>query len=148
MTHRVEGSRFRLITIEGEVMNKKHVIGYPVAVILAMTIGAAGASGSSTAPVAAKPVPAVTVTVPGPAPAPVVKTVNKTPNSCIEALDLADTGFALAGEALTAASKGFTAVSKGDLAGLQAASEDMTTTSDKIDPAPYNAAKAECRATS
>ena len=51
-------------------MNKKHVIGYPVAVILAMTIGAAGASGSSTAPVAAESVPAVTVTVTSPAPKP------------------------------------------------------------------------------
>jgi len=48
-------------------MNKKHLIGYPVTAILAMTIGAAGASGSSTAPVAAGTLPAVTVTVPGPA---------------------------------------------------------------------------------
>jgi hypothetical protein len=47
-------------------MNKKHLIGYPVAVILAMTIGAAGASGSSTATVAAQSVPTVTATVAGP----------------------------------------------------------------------------------
>jgi hypothetical protein len=47
-------------------MNKKHVIGYTVTALLALTIGAAGASGSSTAPVAAKSVPAATVTVSGP----------------------------------------------------------------------------------
>ncbi len=48
-------------------MNKKHVIGYTVTALLALTIGAAGASGSSTPTiVAAKPLPAVTVTVPGP----------------------------------------------------------------------------------
>jgi len=47
-------------------MNKKHVIGYPVAVILAMTIGAAGASGSSTATVASLATPTTTVTVAGP----------------------------------------------------------------------------------
>jgi hypothetical protein len=47
-------------------MHKKHLIGYPVTAILAMTIGAAGASSSSTAPVAAESVPATTVTVSGP----------------------------------------------------------------------------------
>jgi hypothetical protein len=76
-------------------MNKKHVIGYPVAVILALTIGAAGASGSSTATVASLATPTTTVTVAGPvitetvagpettvvaeapAPAPVVSTCDK-----------------------------------------------------------------------
>jgi hypothetical protein len=62
-------------------MNKKHLIGYPVAVILALTIGAAGASGSSTATTAAESVPAVTVT--GPAPAP----VTQAPAECGTAID-------------------------------------------------------------
>jgi len=72
-------------------MSKKHLIGYPVAIILALTIGAAGASGSSTATHTATPV--VTVTVPGPAPAPVIQTVTKTvtqaPAECGTALDFA-----------------------------------------------------------
>ena len=129
-------------------MHKKHVIGYTVTALLALTIGAAGASGSGTATTAAESAPAVTVTVPGPAPAPVIKTVTKTPISCLEALDLADAGFTLAGEALGAAGKGFTAISEGDVDAVLAASKEMTTASDKIDPAPYQAAKAECRATS
>ena len=64
-------------------MNKKHLIGYPAAVILAMTIGAAGASGSSNATA-----PVSTVTVAGPAPAPVTKTVTQAPAECGTALDL------------------------------------------------------------
>lgn len=57
-------------------MNKRHLIGYPVAVILALTIGAAGVGGST--PVAATPAPAVTVT----------KTVAQAPAECGTVLDL------------------------------------------------------------
>jgi hypothetical protein len=64
-------------------MNKRHLIGYPVAVILALTIGAAGAAGSSTATDAAAPAPTVTVT--GPAP----ETVTQAPAECGTALDFA-----------------------------------------------------------
>jgi hypothetical protein len=60
-------------------MDKKHLIGYPVATILALAIGAAGASGSSTTTDVAPPAP-VTKTV----------TVTKTqaPAECGTALDL------------------------------------------------------------
>jgi hypothetical protein len=61
-------------------MNKKHVIGYTVTALLAMTIGAAGAAGSSAAP-------ASVVTVTAPAPEPV--TVTQAPAECGTALDFA-----------------------------------------------------------
>jgi len=67
-------------------MTKRHLIGYPVAIILALTIGAAGAAGSSTAPVAT---PAQIVTVTAPAPDPVTVTVAQAPAECGTALDLA-----------------------------------------------------------
>ena len=62
-------------------MNKKHVIGYTVTALLAMTIGAAGAAGSSAAP-------ASVVTVTAPAPVAVTKTVTQAPAECGTALDL------------------------------------------------------------
>jgi hypothetical protein len=60
-------------------MNKRHLIGYPVAVILALTIGAAGAAGSSTTPT---PTPAAETKT-------VTQTVTQAPAECGTALDFA-----------------------------------------------------------
>ena len=126
-------------------MNKKHLIGYPVAVILAMTIGAAGASGSSNAAA-----PVSTVTVAGPAPAPVVKTVASAPAECGTALDFAaqfmtaiSTEHTAMGAAFTKAGKDgdITAMASAVTAAVTAANDTITTIT-----TPMTAAAQVCRA--
>jgi len=126
-------------------MNKKHLIGYPVAVILAMTIGAAGASGSSTATTAAESVPAITVTA-----APVVKTVTQAPTECGTALDFAaqfmtaiSTEHTAMGAAFTKAGKDgdITAMASAITAAVTAANDTTTTIT-----TPMTAAAQVCRA--
>ena len=117
-------------------MNKRHLIGYPVAVILALTIGAAGAAGSTTTPAAE------TKTV--------TQTVTQAPAECGTALDLAS-------EFATAVSKEHAAMSAaaaqagqdGDIAtmltGITAAMATMTDTINTISQ-PIAAAAQVCRA--
>jgi hypothetical protein len=124
-------------------MNKKHLIGYPVAVILAMTIGAAGATGSSNAAA-----PVSTVTVAGPAPAPV--TVTQAPAECGTALDFAaqfmtaiSTEHTAMGAAFTKAGKDgdVTAMASAVTAAVTAANDTITTIT-----TPMTAAAQVCRA--
>jgi hypothetical protein len=82
-----------------------------------------------------------------PEPSTVTKTEAVAPQSCLDALDLADEGFTYAGEAMGAASDGFDAASRFDIAGLKAASGRITAAGDKIQgiTGAYQAAKADCR---
>jgi hypothetical protein len=80
-------------------------------------------------------------------PEPTTTTVAVAPQSCLDALDLADQGFTYAGEAMGAASDGFDAASRFDIAGLKDASARITAAGGKIEgiTADYQAAKADCR---
>jgi hypothetical protein len=126
-------------------MNKKHLLGYLATAVIALTIGAAGASGSTAAAEVPTPTPTATVTVPGPTE---TVTVEKTPASCLTALDLADKGFGFASEGFSAASDALTAVSNMDVAGIEDANVKLGDTAASFGTlAPeYAAAKAECRA--
>lgn len=96
------------------------------------------ATYASTHPVVA-PTPAPTVTVTAPAkPAPTVTTtttvtVPNVPQSCLDALDNADTGFTYAGQIMTAASRL-------DAESMNALTEKLT----ELAPT-YNANKTACR---
>jgi len=131
-------------------MNKKHLIGYPVTAILALTIGAAGASGSSTAPVAAESVPAVTVTVTGPAPAPVTKTVTRAPTECGTALDFAAQFMTAIGTEHTSMSAAFNKAGQdGDITAMATAVTSAVTTANDVTTAistPMTVAAKVCRA--
>jgi len=80
-------------------------------------------------------------------PEPTTTTVAVAPQSCLDALDLADRGFSYAGDAMGAASDGFDAVSRFDLAGVKDASTRISAAGDQIQSitADYQAAKADCR---
>jgi hypothetical protein len=106
-----------------------------IAAVAGLLVGAGiGASAKEVAPAT----PAETVTL----------TEEVTPPACLEALDLADQGFTYAGEAMGAASDGFEAGSRFDIAGIEAATERISQAGDKIEAitADYQAAKAACRA--
>jgi hypothetical protein len=81
--------------------------------------------------------------VPGPE-----RVVEKSPKSCLLALDLADTGFGYSQDAMTIVAAAFEAISNGDVEGLTTETGKLKGVSDKFTVlAPkYNAAKAECRA--
>jgi len=87
--------------------------------------------------------PGATKTVQGP-----TKTV--VPQSCLDALDMADSGFGLAADAMGIVSDAFTAISEFDMDGVERASAKLSeTTSGFTDLSPkYNAAKEQCRAAS
>lgn len=128
-------------------MNKKHVIGYAATAVIALGIG--GAGNSTAAPVTVPgPERVVTKTVQGPERV-VTKTVTKSSPKCIEALDLADEGFTIASQSMSAAGEGFTAAGNLDVAGINAAKVKIEATGGELgDLAPsYNMAKAACRAT-
>ena len=125
-------------------MNKKHLIGYPVAVILALTIGAAGATGSSNA---AAPDPTVTVTA-----APVTKTVTVTqaPAECGTAIGGAAKFMTAVGAEHGAMGAAFTkAGSTGDVVTMTAEITAAVNTLDaemKADSPAMIAAAQVCRA--
>ncbi len=96
----------------------------------------------------------VEVQVPGPervveVPGPTV-TVERAPDACLRALELADRGFLLAEEGFGYAADGFRAISEYDVDGMRDAAAGMNETAAEIRAlAPqYNAAKDECRAAS
>jgi hypothetical protein len=106
--------------------------------VIAAVIGLLIGAGIGVAGQKAEPATAETVTV----------TEEITPPACLEALELADQGFTYAGEAMGAASDGFEAGSRFDIAGIEAATERISQAGDKIEAitADYQAAKAACRA--
>jgi len=132
---------------KGQVMNKK-VTTIVIAGAFLVGGGFGSASSQATPVKTAAPV-TVTKTVQGPERV-VTKTVTKTvtPQSCLDALDMADKGFGYGAAAISAASDGFKAVSTLDVPGMTAATTRMTTAGDSLGAlAPdYNAAKAACRA--
>jgi len=73
--------------------------------------------------------------------------VEVAPQSCLDALDLADRGFTYSAEAMDAAAEGFDAASRFDVAGLNTAAARISAAGDKIQgiTADYLAAKADCR---
>jgi hypothetical protein len=105
------------------------------AVVIAATVGALIGIGAGAA------------TRPEPSTVTRTEAVEVAPQSCLDALDLADEGFTYAGEAMGAASDGFDAASRFDVDGLNAASDRITAAGDKIQgiTAAYQAAKADCR---
>jgi hypothetical protein len=84
-----------------------------------------------------------------PEPNTVTKTeiVEVAPQSCLDAIDLADEGFTYSAEAMDAAADGFGAASRFDVAGLNAASDRISAAGGKIQgiTADYQTAKADCR---
>lgn len=83
--------------------------------------------------------------VASPSPSPVA--VPTTPQSCLEALDYADRGFALAGDAFVIVSDAFQAIGNGDAAELDRQTTKLGNVAGPFNAlAPkYNAAKAKCR---
>jgi len=114
----------------------------PLAVLVVLPFVLVACGGSNEAP-ETKTVPGPTKTVTNT----VEKEVEKTPDVCLEALDLADKGFGYATEALNIASEAFTSVSTLDFDALDAQTEGMERVNGQItDLAPkYNAAKTACR---
>lgn len=124
----------------------RNLIAYPVVALIALGIG--NTLGSTTA--AAVPAPVtITKTVQGPT---VTKTVTVTkevtPAACTKALETADKSFTIMSGAMQAASDGFMAVTRGDVAGLTKAGQDVDAATNALDPATYNAAEAACLAKS
>lgn len=106
---------------------------------------------------AAAPAVVVTETAPGPtvtAPAgpgsteTVTATVSEVPDSCLEALDHADDGFTLSGQALQSASKIIRAIVAGDVPAVESENAELEKLRRKMDSLSgrYVAAKTECRA--
>lgn len=92
-------------------------------------------------PTVTQNVPGPTVTVPGPAPAPVVKTVNKTPQSCLDALDISAKAFGMTSEGFSAAGDMMTALQNGDVSAassavdrIHAAGKEIGPLADKVGP--------------
>lgn len=114
---------------------KKHLIGYSAVALVALVVGISTSGSSGATTVAA---PAVTKTVDRPV----------APSSCLEALDIADRGFVLAGEGFTAAADGFRAAADFDLTALKFASAELSDATNRITTLSpdYHAAKAQCRA--
>ena len=113
--------------------------------ILLMGIGI-GSSGKGQ-PAEATPAPAATVTA-SPSPAPTVtKSVEVTPKSCLEAIDLSEQGFSLSAEAMGYMGDALKAAGNIDVAGLQKANVDLETINPKLTAltAPMKKAVAECR---
>jgi hypothetical protein len=106
------------------------------AVVTAAVVGALLGIGAGTA---AQPEPSTVTRIEG--------VLEVAPQSCLDALDLADEGFTYAGEAMGAASDGFDAASRFDVAGLNDASARIRRAGDQIESitADYQAAKADCR---
>lgn len=130
-------------------MNKKSkVIGASVAGLLIFGIGSAAGASGSTPESAPAPAPTVTATVTAPAPAPVVKTVEKTPESCLTALKLGEQAFDYAAESMGYMNEALQAAGRMNVAGLEAANEKLKILNPKMSAlsGPANAAKAECRA--
>lgn len=77
----------------------------------------------------------------------VEKVVEKTPKACLNALDEADTGFLLAGDAFFTVSEIFDALANGDLSTLESASVEFGRQAEEIEPQmdKYAAASGECR---
>jgi hypothetical protein len=127
------------------------------AALAAFVVGIAVGSTGDAAPMAA---PAVTVT---PEPAPTVtvtpepvevevpgktEVVEKAPQVCFDALDLADDGLGLAAETFGIFADSVDAILSGDWDAVDAASAKIAKNNDKIDTiaGPYQVAKAACRA--
>ena len=75
------------------------------------------------------------------------ETVEIAPQSCLDALDLADRGFTYGADAMQGAADGFDAVSRFDVAGVEAATAKIEAAGadlESITP-DYQAAKADCR---
>jgi hypothetical protein len=106
------------------------------AVVIAAVVGALLGIGAGTA---AQPEPSTVTRIEG--------VLEVAPQSCLEALDLADEGFGYAGEALQASADGFDAASRFDVAGIEAATERIELAGDHVEGiiTDYQAAKAECR---
>jgi hypothetical protein len=121
-------------------------VAYPAVLLLGIIIGSAG--GGTDTPAASAPGATTTVTVTKPAPAPKTITQTRVPASCLKALDYADQGFTLAGQALEYASAALTAVGDFDLAKIEEQTAKMAAVNKKVTVLQprWSAAKAECRA--
>lgn len=134
-------------------MQKKKLIIGVTAVVLAFAAGV-GAGGSGKAPAsAAVPAPVVTVT-PVPSPAvtvtaePVVKTVEKTPQACLDALDRAGSAIGFMSDIGPLSGKAVQAAFIRDAAGLEAITSQVQALNDRLKKATPGIASAsqECRA--
>jgi hypothetical protein len=106
-----------------------------VALIAGITIGASGGESEAATPTAKVETKTVT------------ETVEKTPQACLDALDVADEGFEVSSELVGTAGKAFAAISELDVAELHKLNADMDPLTGKLNKlAPrYVAAKEACR---
>lgn len=72
--------------------------------------------------------------------------VESTPDACIEALDLADTGLTLTASSMSLAMDGWEAYINDDVPGVEAATAGIDTNNQEMEQIidPYHRAKAEC----
>jgi hypothetical protein len=146
-------------------MRKVFKVGlYTVAGLLVFSFGAGAGAAGKTAPVAATPVPGPTVTVtsqpapavtvtPQPLPAvtvtaPVEKIVERTPQSCITALERAGSAMGLSSELADQLLKGMNAAYLHDAEGMGAVTAELKGLNAKMEAAkgPLAIASAQCRA--
>ena len=104
--------------------------------------GLVGGSGDTTATMPS-PMPAATVTTTASA-----EPVEKTPQSCLDALDYADQGFEYAAKVLGYVEDAINAILSYDVARINRITDKVNGVSEKMgDLSPkYNAAKTDCRA--
>jgi hypothetical protein len=88
-----------------------------------------------------------TQTMPAAVPVTTVAKIGTAPAACIEALDLADQAFGLAGDGFTVVSQSYTALAQGDFAGAAVYATELTGITDQITvlTPDYQAAKASCQ---
>lgn len=132
-------------------MDKKKKLALGAAgALLVFGLGAATASGGkgSAQAAAPEPKPAPTVTVTAPAPEPVVKTVEKTPQSCLDALDRAGAAIGFMSDIGPLSGKAVQAAFIRDAAGLEAITSQVQALNDRLKKATPGIASAsqECRA--
>ena len=134
-------------------MNKRITI---VAIASSFLIGGGISAVANAAPVVpAAKVVTKTVNVPGPervvtkiekvdVPGPVT---NKTPQSCLDALDKADKVISIAGDGFEIAGRAIVAAAGSDLAGMTSANEDLSVSADEMSTAgpAYRSAREECK---
>jgi hypothetical protein len=121
-------------TSDGRQMVVRLRLVIPAALVLAL----AGCGGGAEA----SPVPTATVTV-----TPEAEVVEKTPPSCIKALDLIGQAVGIMGEQMDAALESMYAQRRVDIAGIQAQTERMDGLNEKVEELtePTRVQVADCR---
>ena len=128
---------------------KKTLLAGAGVLLFGIIIGSCGASGGTETTSTPAPTETETVEVPGPE-----RVVEKevevpvTPDSCLEALDLAEQGFDLASQTISIMNDALQAAANLNVAGIESATAQLEVLQPELESivGPMNEAKAECRA--